>query len=268
MLFAPSTFPSPLAAPSSTTSAWSCPAAAAACLPAQTVQVCGAGARPPCLPGRAVPVGVPALPANLMLATAGVTYLLRDFAPSKPHPAPAPALLPRSNAFCPARPLLAAGKTSLLQVLAGKYMVGQDAVRILGRPAFHDIQLVSTGTAQAQLRHSSTHQQHMFRCPAPPTAEPRQHQRGAAVAGAPGQACRGLRCPLPTPVRLPSPPCPSLRNHPTPPLSSPPSSTHPPTSPCHPLPSSTHPRPSAHPPSSPSHPNEPGLTHDRPMIDP
>lgn len=38
-----------------------------------------------------------------------------------------------------------AGKTSLLQVLAGKYMVGQDAVRILGRPAFHDIQLVSSG---------------------------------------------------------------------------------------------------------------------------
>jgi hypothetical protein len=28
-------------------------------------------------------------------------------------------------------------------VLAGKYLVGEDAVRILGRPAFHDIQLVS-----------------------------------------------------------------------------------------------------------------------------
>lgn len=38
-----------------------------------------------------------------------------------------------------------AGKTTLLQVLAGKYMVGQDVVRILGRPAFHDIQLVSSG---------------------------------------------------------------------------------------------------------------------------
>ncbi|KAL4860214.1 ABC transporter I family member 19 [Chlorella vulgaris] len=38
-----------------------------------------------------------------------------------------------------------AGKTSLLQVLAGKYMVGEDAVRILGRPAFHDIQLVASG---------------------------------------------------------------------------------------------------------------------------
>jgi CCR4-NOT complex subunit CAF16 len=38
-----------------------------------------------------------------------------------------------------------AGKTTLLQVLAGKYMVGKDTVRILGRPAFHDIQLVSSG---------------------------------------------------------------------------------------------------------------------------
>lgn len=38
---------------------------------------------------------------------------------------------------------LAAGKTTLLQVLAGKYMVGPDTVRILGRPAFHDISLVS-----------------------------------------------------------------------------------------------------------------------------
>ena len=38
-----------------------------------------------------------------------------------------------------------AGKTTLLQVLAGKYMVGQDVIRILGRPAFHDIQLVSSG---------------------------------------------------------------------------------------------------------------------------
>jgi CCR4-NOT complex subunit CAF16 len=38
-----------------------------------------------------------------------------------------------------------AGKTSLLQVLAGKYLVGEDAVRILGRPAFHDIQLTASG---------------------------------------------------------------------------------------------------------------------------
>lgn len=38
-----------------------------------------------------------------------------------------------------------AGKTTLLQILAGKYMVGQDVVRILGRPAFHDIHLISSG---------------------------------------------------------------------------------------------------------------------------
>lgn len=38
-----------------------------------------------------------------------------------------------------------AGKTTLLQILAGQYMVGKDAVRILGRPAFHDIALTSSG---------------------------------------------------------------------------------------------------------------------------
>lgn len=38
-----------------------------------------------------------------------------------------------------------AGKTTLLQVLGGKYMVGEDVVRILGRPAFHDLQLASSG---------------------------------------------------------------------------------------------------------------------------
>ena len=32
-----------------------------------------------------------------------------------------------------------AGKTTLLQILAGKHMVDPDAVRVLGRPAFHDI---------------------------------------------------------------------------------------------------------------------------------
>ena len=38
-----------------------------------------------------------------------------------------------------------AGKTTLLQILGGKYMVNKDTVRILGRPAFHDLQLVSSG---------------------------------------------------------------------------------------------------------------------------
>ena len=32
-----------------------------------------------------------------------------------------------------------AGKTTLLQILAGKHMVSQDSVRVLSRPAFHDI---------------------------------------------------------------------------------------------------------------------------------
>ena len=40
---------------------------------------------------------------------------------------------------------LFAGKSTLLQILAGQYMVGPEAVRILGRPAFHDIQLTSSG---------------------------------------------------------------------------------------------------------------------------
>lgn len=39
----------------------------------------------------------------------------------------------------------AAGKTTLLEVLAGKHMVSRDAVRILGRPAFYDLMLVTSG---------------------------------------------------------------------------------------------------------------------------
>ncbi|KAK9798495.1 hypothetical protein WJX73_001271 [Symbiochloris irregularis] len=38
-----------------------------------------------------------------------------------------------------------AGKSTLLQILGGKFMVGQDVVRILGRPAFHDLLLTSSG---------------------------------------------------------------------------------------------------------------------------
>ena len=40
---------------------------------------------------------------------------------------------------------MTAGKTTLLQILAGQYMVDKDAVRVLGRPAFHDIALTSSG---------------------------------------------------------------------------------------------------------------------------
>lgn len=38
-----------------------------------------------------------------------------------------------------------AGKSTLLQVLAGQHMVAPEVVRILGRPAFHDVQLTSSG---------------------------------------------------------------------------------------------------------------------------
>lgn len=41
--------------------------------------------------------------------------------------------------------MVCAGKTTLLQILAGQYMVAEDAVRILNRPAFHDIALTSSG---------------------------------------------------------------------------------------------------------------------------
>ncbi len=36
-----------------------------------------------------------------------------------------------------------AGKSTLLSILAGKHMVPEDAVRVLGRPAFHDTSLVN-----------------------------------------------------------------------------------------------------------------------------
>ena len=38
-----------------------------------------------------------------------------------------------------------AGKTTLLQILAGKTMVDSDAVRVIGKPPFHDISLTCSG---------------------------------------------------------------------------------------------------------------------------
>lgn len=38
-----------------------------------------------------------------------------------------------------------AGKTTLLQILAGKTMVPEDAVRVIGKPPFHDINLTCSG---------------------------------------------------------------------------------------------------------------------------
>ena len=38
-----------------------------------------------------------------------------------------------------------AGKTTLLQIFAGKTMVSEDAVRVIGKPPFHDISLTCSG---------------------------------------------------------------------------------------------------------------------------
>ena len=38
-----------------------------------------------------------------------------------------------------------AGKTTLLKTLGGKHMVPQGAIRVLGRPPFHDTQLSASG---------------------------------------------------------------------------------------------------------------------------
>ena len=61
-------------------------------------------------------------------------HIIKDF--SLPLPKGSRAILCGANG---------AGKTTLLQILGGKYMVGKDTVRLLGRPAFHDLQLVSSG---------------------------------------------------------------------------------------------------------------------------
>lgn len=38
-----------------------------------------------------------------------------------------------------------AGKTTILKILGGKHMVEQQAVRVLGRSAFHDTALTASG---------------------------------------------------------------------------------------------------------------------------
>lgn len=38
-----------------------------------------------------------------------------------------------------------AGKTTLLKILGGKHMVPREAVRVLGRPPFHDTELTGCG---------------------------------------------------------------------------------------------------------------------------
>ncbi|KAG2487694.1 hypothetical protein HYH03_013693 [Edaphochlamys debaryana] len=64
----------------------------------------------------------------------GIPPLIRDLAFSLP--AGSTCLLLGANG---------AGKTTFLKILGGKHMISEDAVRILGRPPFHDTQLSVTG---------------------------------------------------------------------------------------------------------------------------
>ena len=127
-----------------------------------------------------------------------------------------------------------AGKTSLLQVLAGKYMVGEACVRILGRPAFHDIQLVGAGgcwqpagcslVPGIQLAAAG-----MQRC----------RHRQPAVGGVPA---RRAAAPAPGDRSSPRPPPPGPRPPPPPPRAPPPPAARPPPPPP-PPPTSTPPPP-------------------------
>ena len=71
---------------------------------------------------------------NLAYAYPGGKEILSDF--SLDLPAGSRCLLSGANG---------AGKTTLLQILAGKTMVSEDAVRIIGKPPFHDINMTCTG---------------------------------------------------------------------------------------------------------------------------
>ena len=44
------------------------------------------------------------------------------------------------------------GKTTLLQVLAGKTMVPTEDVRVIGRPPFHDTELTCSATSRTSER--------------------------------------------------------------------------------------------------------------------
>ena len=95
-----------------------------------------------------------------------------------------------------------AGKTTMLQILAGKTMVSQDAVRVIGKPPFHDIQLTCSGDLSylgAQWRRNigsavrtsfEEHEKRFFSCPSrregflrtlPPSRDP-----GALPSRTPG----------------------------------------------------------------------------------
>ena len=94
------------------------------------------------MPGaRVVVVGEDADAADAAVRVDGLTYaypgheaVLRDW--SLRLPPGSRCLLSGANG---------AGKTTVLHVIAGKTMVGEDAVRVLGRPPFHDIKLTCDG---------------------------------------------------------------------------------------------------------------------------
>ena len=83
-----------------------------------------------------------------------------------------------------------AGKTTLLQILAGQYMVGKDAVRILNRPAFHDIQLTSSGDLSylgQQWRRDVAFAGYNvpIQVPSQPASQPARTERGSLVSTLP-----------------------------------------------------------------------------------
>ena len=71
---------------------------------------------------------------NLTYAYPGHAAVLRDW-----------SLELRPGSRCLLSGANGAGKTTVLHVIAGKTMVGEDEVRVLGRPPFHDIALTCDG---------------------------------------------------------------------------------------------------------------------------
>jgi len=71
---------------------------------------------------------------NLTYAYPGHAAVLRDW-----------SLELRPGSRCLLSGANGAGKTTVLHVIAGKTMVGEDEVRVLGRPPFHDIKLTCDG---------------------------------------------------------------------------------------------------------------------------
>ena len=91
-----------------------------------------------------------------------------------------------------------AGKTTLLQILAGQYMVDRDAVRVLGRPAFHDIALTSSGELSylgQQWRRDIAFAGYNVPIQVPPPPARAPLHGAAATPGAAGAGCDCVRMP-------------------------------------------------------------------------